>query len=134
MPGRVLNDFLGCWRVERALHHADGQTASFQGAAVWARSPLGAGYCETGFLILQGGERFAAERRYDWDKDLNVFFDDGRFFHQVPALGGEAAHWCDPDQYDVSYDFSDWPRWQAIWRVSGPRKAYTSETWYAPKA
>jgi hypothetical protein len=24
----------------------------------------------------------------------------------------------------VRYDFRDWPRWQAEWRVTGPRKDY----------
>jgi hypothetical protein len=51
-----------------------------------------------------------AKRRYLWDEKLNIYFEDGRFLHQVPVLGGVAAHCCDPDQYDASYDFTDWPK------------------------
>ena len=38
-----------------------------------------------------------AERRYRWDEKLNIYFEDGRFFHRVAAMSGAAAHWCDPD-------------------------------------
>ena len=34
------------------------------------------------------------------------------------------VHACDPDTYRVRYDFRRWPRWQAEWRVTGPRKDY----------
>ena len=34
------------------------------------------------------------------------------------------AHDCPPDSYRVRYDFRAWPRWQAEWRVTGPRKDY----------
>ena len=34
------------------------------------------------------------------------------------------AHDCPPDTYRVRYDFRAWPRWQAEWRVTGPRKDY----------
>ena len=74
--------------------------------------------------------RFRAERRYLWGPDLTVCFEDGRFFHQVPPEGGQAAHWCDPDQYEVSYDFRAWPDWQTRWRVVGPRKDYAMVSWY----
>jgi hypothetical protein len=43
-----------------------------------------------------------AKRRYLWDEKLNIYFEDGRFLHQVPVLGGVAAHCCDPDQYDAA--------------------------------
>ena len=121
---RQLADFLGEWRLSREIAQADGSVARFEGVARWvSRADGGADYSETGALITPQG-RFAAERRYLWDGDLRVYFDDGRFFHAVPAGGGAAGHWCDPDQYDVTYDFSGWPEWTAVWRVRGPRKDY----------
>jgi hypothetical protein len=71
-----------------------------------------------------------AERRYLWSADLSVWFEDGRFFHNVPPHGGPTAHWCDPDQYDGQYDFADWPAFRVTWRVRGPRKDYRMETLY----
>jgi hypothetical protein len=72
-----------------------------------------------------------AERRYLWDEKLNIYFEDGRFLLQVPALGGVAAHWCDPDQYIASYDFTDWPKWSCTCRIRGPRKDYTLHSRYS---
>ena len=128
MTGRILADFIGPWRLERRIEHADGTQARFTGQALWQPEGTGALYLETGDMRLDGGAVFRAERRYRWDAGLNVFFDDGRFFHTVPPQGGAAAHWCAPDQYDVEYDFGQWSGlqtgWQTRWRVRGPRKDY----------
>lgn len=124
---RVLADFIGDWRLSRQICHADGTRATFDGTARWEADGT---YVETGTLDM-GTARFSAERRYRWTDDLDVYFDDGRFFHAVPQCGGDAAHWCDPDQYDVTYDFSRWPEWTARWQVRGPRKDYVMLTTYA---
>jgi hypothetical protein len=60
-----------------------------------------------------------------------VYFADGTFFHRF-ALSPqpEAAHFCAPDQYDVTYNFTDWPHWSSTWRVKGPRKDYTMQSRY----
>ncbi|WP_230794485.1 DUF6314 family protein [Salipiger marinus] len=118
-----LEVFLGEWRLDRDIRHGDGSSARFEGRAVWRRDGAGAVCEEAGELILPQG-RFRAERRYLWGEDLVVRFEDGRYFHQVPPEGGHAAHWCDPDQYDVWYEFALWPVWTARWRVGGPRKEY----------
>jgi hypothetical protein len=65
-----------------------------------------------------------------------VLFEDGRFFHRFDAedpLPG-ASHACAPDAYRVRYDFRAWPRWEAAWRVSGPRKDYAMVTRYSRAA
>ncbi|MGR3802296.1 DUF6314 family protein [Marinibacterium profundimaris] len=132
IKARCLEDFLGRWRLEREITDALGPPARFEGFAEWrpeggadARSEDAPLLCvETGQLEVSGQGRFAAERRYLWAPDLSVFFADGRFFHQVPPVGGPAEHWCDPDHYRVLYDFSDWPRFRTTWEVSGPRKSY----------
>jgi len=106
-----------------------GAEARFEGVAEW--TPEGA-YEERGVLSVQGQPPMQAERRYRWDADLSVYFEDGRFFHKVPPSGGETGHWCDPDQYDVVYDFGTWPRWQVSWQVLGPRKNYEMISDYSP--
>ncbi|MCT4558910.1 MAG: DUF6314 family protein [Pelagimonas sp.] len=133
MVGLTLNDFLGDWHLTREIQHGDGAQASFEGQARWIADAGGADYRESGQLQMPGQGAFQAERRYRWDADLRVFFDDGRFFHSVPPLGGDSAHWCDPDQYDATYAFCDWPNWSCRWRVRGPRKDYTMTSRYCPK-
>ncbi|WGW03247.1 DUF6314 family protein [Tropicibacter oceani] len=128
----TLDDFIGNWDLARDIRHADGGVGLFTGQANWRREGAGAVYTETGTLDIPGQGRFAAERRYLWAPDLSICFDDGRFFHQVPAAGGAAAHWCDPDQYDVTYMFADWPRWSCTWQVKGPRKNYAMTSRYSP--
>ncbi|MFW2586727.1 DUF6314 family protein [Sagittula sp. SSi028] len=127
---RNLTDFLGFWQISREIAQADGTRALFTGHGTWTQRPDGgADYAETGQLEMGGG-RFTAERRYHWTPGLDVYFDDGRFFHRVPAGGGATGHWCDPDQYDVRYDFADWPAWTVVWQVHGPRKDYTMTSRY----
>tara|TARA_R110000851_G_scaffold27584_1_gene77446 strand:+ start:813 stop:1253 length:441 start_codon:yes stop_codon:yes gene_type:complete len=126
----TLDDFAGVWALERTIQHEDGTGARFTGHAVWRPDANGLAYHETGEMVLAEGVRFMAERRYLWSADLSVWFEDGRFFHNVPPHGGPTAHWCDPDQYDGHYDFADWPNFRITWRVRGPRKDYRMETLY----
>mmetsp|Transcript_2571 Transcript_2571/g.4365 ORF Transcript_2571/g.4365 Transcript_2571/m.4365 type:complete len:220 (+) Transcript_2571:108-767(+) len=121
---RVLADFEGGWTIARDIRPDAGPSARFEGQGVWSPGARGLSYVETGTLVMAGTAPMRAERRYHWTGDLSVFFEDGRFFHKVPATGGETHHWCDPDRYHVRYDFSDWPRFAVIWRVDGPRKSY----------
>lgn len=127
---RVLADFAGTWRLDRKITHGDGTQARFQGTAIWSGDETGLEYMEKGHLQMGQGPQMQAERRYHWGPDLDVHFDDGRFFHRVPALGGQTSHWCDPDTYDVTYDFTDWPCFTAIWQVHGPKKSYTLQSTY----
>lgn len=122
--GRVLSDFEGVWRVTRDIAHGDGARARFAGVARWVPVAEGLHYVERGEMRMPGHAPMQAERRYLWREDLSVWFEDGRFFHQVPETGGQAEHWCDPDMYRVRYDFADWPAFQATWEVTGPRKDY----------
>jgi len=130
---RCLVDFEGRWAIERTIDHADGTTARFVGEATFRPDGSdGLDYSEDGVLTLPGGQSMRATRTYRWDADLSVFFDDGRPFHKVPAAGGTTVHHCDPDTYRVAYDFGAWPRWQAIWTVTGPKKDYRMTSVYAP--
>jgi hypothetical protein len=129
-----LEDFEGSWQVDRVIHdHRAGATGRFEGTARFTRTGAGLLYFETGTLTLPGQPPFHAERRYRWhrgDAGIVVSFDDGRFFHVIDPATPDARHWCDPDTYDVTYDFGLWPDWQSVWTVSGPRKAYQMTTFY----
>lgn len=130
---RVLADFAGRWSLEREITPAVGPSASFRGQAVWSPDGNALRYVEEGQMQIEGHAAMQATRSYLWLPDLTVQFDDGRFFHQVPAMGGETGHWCDPDQYAVQYDFSRWPRFEVSWQVHGPRKDYRMLSRYAPE-
>ncbi|MEQ8901258.1 MAG: DUF6314 family protein [Roseovarius sp.] len=133
MRPRRLQDFEGAWRFTREVVEADGRRATVTGRAVWVRDGAGLAYTETGEMRIAGHVPMQVERRYSWDSDLAVSFEDGRFFHHVPPEGGETAHWCDPDQYDGTYDFGNWPEFTVTWRVRGPRKDYRMVTRYRPE-
>lgn len=131
---RTLAEFEGRWQINREIVHAEGARATFEGVAVWSREHGGLAYVERGMLLLPYAPPMQAERRYFWQPDLRVFFDDGRFFHQVPPAGGRAEHWCDPDHYVVDYEFATWPEFVVVWDVRGPRKAYRTQSRYTREA
>lgn len=130
MSNRTLSDFAGQWQLTRHITPKTGPAAHFEGTAEWQAAAGGLAYSEQGVMIVTGQPPMQAERRYFWAQDLRVFFEDGRFFHQVPPAGGQAHHWCDPDTYTGAYDFTDWPLFRVAWEVSGPRKDYHSITEY----
>ncbi|WP_233270357.1 DUF6314 family protein [Chachezhania sediminis] len=127
---RDLEDFAGHWRLSRRIVQADGPEARFEGEAVW--TPDGAGLTceERGLLQIGDQPALQGTRRYLWRPGLQVFFDDGRFFHAVPVEGGRAEHHCAPDHYVVDYDFSGWPSFATVWTVEGPRKSYRMASTY----
>jgi len=128
-----LADFLGDWRVDREISNADGEETRFEGFARFEGSSSKANYTERGQLRLANGVALQAERRYLWeeiDGQVRIFFEDGRHFHDLPEIGEIAHHFCDPDTYDLTYDFAAWPEWQVTWRVQGPKKDYFAVTCY----
>ena len=129
-----LRSFVGTWRVSRTiLDHGAGPDGRFVGTAIFSDAQDGLIYNETGELTLDGLAPFKAERRYLWrstESVIAVSFADGRPFHSFDPDMPEATHWCDPDTYHVTYDFSAWPVWTSIWDVQGPKKAYQMVTSY----
>ena len=119
-----LTNFNGLWQLSRAITHANGGQAQFEGTANWAPHPDGLFYEEVGQLRIENAQPIKATRSYIWKVGLNIYFPDGRFFHQVPLNGEEAHHNCPPDDYRVRYDFAKWPSFSAKWRVTGPKKDY----------
>lgn len=134
-------DFEGAWRIRREIADALSGPGRFVGQATLTRAgPDDMLYAEEGVLTLAQGGSFAAARQYHWTEEpgaggVRVHFADGRFFHRFDlGTRAEAAHFCDPDQYDVTYDFTNWPRWSSSWRVTGPRKDYTMQSWFTREA
>ena len=129
-----LEDFAGHWQISRQIDdRRAGAVALFEGNAWfdWASGDLI--YAEDGLLQVPGQPPFRATRRYIWRRakaGIAVFFEDGRPFHTISDSRPDAAHWCDPDDYRVTYDFAAWPEWRAVWTVFGPRKDYRMDSVY----
>ena len=119
------------WVLTRSIEHADGSTATFDGHATWVAQNDGRVLCtEAGEMRIGEGPGMSASQTYLWDVDLQVFFPDGRFFHQVPLGGGDVHHHCAPDQYDGHYSFHSLTAFSVLWRVTGPRKDYVMRSTY----
>jgi hypothetical protein len=134
-----LQAFTGLWDVERDVEDVRaGRAGRFSGTARFAPDPEGLAYAEAGTLSLAGVPPMPASRRYLWRDGgagtIEVRFEDGRLFHRFCAdePAPAAAHDCPPDRYRVRYDFARWPRWQAEWRVQGPRKDYGLVSRFSP--
>ena len=140
MSPACLQDFAGRWRMRRRIEGRvgaakAGSSASFDGIATFTPTKGGLEYAEAGELRLPEQGRFHATRRYLWRPvagGVDVCFADGSDFHHfdlgLPVVC--AWHDCLPDVYEVSYNFTHWPDWRAIWRVQGPHKDYTTITDY----
>jgi hypothetical protein len=123
--------FAGVWHIERVIEDVRAaRTGTLTGEARFALTPDGLAYVEEGTLAFPDSPPMQATRRYLWrdggSGTIDVWFDDGRFFHRFDAEdpAPAASHDCPPDSYRGRYDFRAWPRWQAEWRVTGPRKDY----------
>ncbi len=128
-----MEDFTGClWAISRQIiDHTQDAKLTFTG-----RCEVSDGwYQETGQMVLPDGQALSGTRRYRWDATLegvDVYFDDGQFFHWIDLAHAapQAWHFCDPDDYSVSYEFTKWPAWASRWKVKGPRKNYEIHSSY----
>lgn len=133
---REISEFAGMWLVRRFIEDRFGrQTGEFRGVAILRPKEDGQwSWGEDGKLKMGDEMPVTATRFYLWrqgPEGIEVSFEDGRPFHSFTPDGSvQAAHWCDPDDYRVSYDFSHWPAWTAEWRVTGPRKDYVMISHY----
>lgn len=130
-----LADLAGKWWLNRVIEDARaGETGQLTGTASFADQGEYWLYAETGTLVLPGREPLAASREYrffDNPDGAEVCFADGRPFHAIRWDQPEAVHECPPDLYRVRYDFTGFPRWQAVWQVTGPRKDYIMTSTYS---
>ena len=129
-------DFAGKWRITREIKDHSGGTTTFYGEANLSGCDDQMRYSESGQVTLSNNRTIQAERTYLWrkgsDGQIDVYFDDGRFFHRFSAGKPYAEHLCGDDHYKVIYDFTQWPVWYSTWRVNGPRKDYTMVSCYSP--
>lgn len=131
--------FTGSWALHRHIFDLDSQwLGRLEGQADLTPEGEALNYFEQGQLQFGGLTAMTATRRYFWhfpDEDrVEVTFEDGRAFHHFAPneTRAEATHFCDPDTYDVTYDFSGWPVWRVEWRVEGPKKDYRMVSVYSP--
>lgn len=126
----ALKDFTGNWSVQRSIDdrraNAEGK---FEGEAIFSEEGAGLVYEENGTLTLGDIASMHASQKFHWQpdgKDVAVYFSDGRYFHGISLEDrADDRHFCDPDRYEVTYDFSAWPVWTTRWKVIGPKKDYT---------
>ena len=121
-----LHDLEGVWQLDREIEdrHA-GTRGRLEGSCRFRRDGAGLRQEERGWLTLGGGAPLRAGRVYLWRAEgdgLAVYFEDGRAFHVLGPGRLADRHWCDPDRYEVRYDFTGWPAWTQRWRLTGPRK------------
>lgn len=128
-----LEDFTGClWAISRQIiDYTEDAKLTFTGRC----EVLDGWYHESGQMVLADGKILSSARRYCWKAcadGVNVHFDDGRFFHLIDLsnTAPKATHFCDPDDYAVSYDFTQWPVWTTLWLVKGMRKNYEMHSSY----
>lgn len=130
----TLDDFEGAWVIDRRIVHDDQPDAQFRGSARFIPGGEGLLYEEKGLMKIDGLRPVSAQRNYVWREasggGIEVLFEDGRAFHKIDFANPTDTHWCDPDIYEVSYHFGQWPDWIATWKVNGPRKAYRMVSTY----
>jgi len=124
----------GRWLLTRKITHSTNVQNHFTGEAHFDRSGPRLIQTETGQLSV-ADQSLEAKQRYFWEAKgrlLNVYFSDLRPFHSIPlnAAHPSTVHLCDPDRYEVAYDFSAWPQWETRWCVEGPRKDYVMHSIY----
>ena len=132
MTSLAPGDFAGAWALDREIEdHLTKRPGRFTGTAWLSASETGLRYDESGHLSFARQPPLLATRAYLWnwqtDDTVAVRFDDGRPFHGFRPAGRSEGieHLCGADRYEVTYDFTAWPAWTAVWRVQGPRKDYT---------
>ena len=133
-----LDDFTGRWRIARRIEDDwMGTTGLFEGVARFTPTGDGLRYDEVGELMLPQEPPMAASQRLLWRADgdaIAVAFADGRPFHRIATGARVVQDWhdCEPDSYEVTYNFTRWPEWRMIWKVCGPRKDYVSISDFRP--
>ena len=130
-----LQDFAGCWTLRREIAGADrAPMGCFEGRAQFVLEGATLIYRETGRLTLDA-QSMEARQTHTWRQDgarIFVTFADGRPFHHFDTSVStpRARHLCAADTYVVSYDFGQWPEWEAEWAVTGPSKDYRLRSSY----
>ena len=129
------------WRFHRHIvHHDTGQVADIHGTVSWQEMSQPEAifmlqYCETG--VIQVGTYTGKASQTHWytfptAATVDIYFSDKRFFYTLDLTTGrcDIRHPCGDDTYDGACEALSDTTYQQIWRVTGPRKNYTSHTSY----
>ena len=124
-------DFIGVWRVRRLLiDHFGSAHLNFTGQARIEADAV----TETGLLHGRRGT-MEARRFYRLAMDaagIDILFADGSPFVRLGLSASQRVHHqCGSDLYQGRFLFRSRDCFAESWRVSGPRKRYTSLTRYA---
>jgi len=125
----------------RVIHQYTSQVAYIDGTASWqntdesdtVQSLL---YHETGVIRLENYTGTATQTyRYAFPSHTvaEVYFNDGHFFYTLDLTTSHCKiqHLCREDVYHGVFDAISETTYQQIWRVTGPRKDYTSRTTFS---
>lgn len=131
-----LEGFVGKWRLNRTILQSNGDEFVFAGQANFTWHEARLLYQEAGLVTAPNGSTLQAERTYFWQlgetNQIDVYFDDERYFHSFSGVAPFADHLCGDDYYKVNYNFDQWPLWESSWQVTGPRKDYRMISRYQP--
>lgn len=123
------------WRVERTLEdRRRGERWAFRGVASFAPGEARWVYEERGRLVGPRGAN-SASRRYLYQargSDVDVYFEDGRFFHSLSAEqfpDFSFDHRCGRDLYRGALRINT-RDWVLGWTVTGPQKDLRISTTY----
>ena len=131
MSPRRLEDFAGRWRFRRrieGLSAAPGQV--FDGIAVFSPVPDGLNYQESGEAWPD--RRATSLKWRAVGQGVDLCFADGSDFHHLDLSNPVASAWVEADgvRHELSYNFTRWPDWRAIWRLRDPASDTTMITDY----
>ncbi len=127
------------WHFKRRIiHHSSNQIATIDGVVSWEKvSGVDAEqtllYREHGVIQLASYKGKATQTyRYEFPSDAiaEVYFSDGRFFYtlNLTSTHCDIHHLCGADTYEGQFDVISKTEHHQRWRVTGPRKDYTSHT------
>ncbi|MBT4628119.1 MAG: hypothetical protein HOC63_15700 [Rhodospirillales bacterium] len=126
----------GRWSVDRKMtDRQSGASGTFTGSAAYTPHDGHLRYEEGGQLCF-GDYGDTAFRRYDFafpsTATAQVFFDDGRAFHDLDLSNGHwrTEHFCDPDHYDGIFQVISDNAYVCQWAISGPKKDMALHTTY----
>ena len=116
---RDLGAFAGRWHLTRRIEKLGaGNGRPYPGVAVFSPDADGLRCREAGEIRLPGGIGGETLWRAVGD-GVDVCFADGMDYHHFslsyPVV--TAFYESGSMRHELSYNFSHWPRWRAIWRV-----------------
>lgn len=118
----ALADFTGRWHFTRRI---EGQGPApgclFAGIAEFRPIADGLSYSEAGEAHLDGRAPRLLWRPSDRadGPGVDLYFDDGSDFHHLDLSAPVATAWYQSGnwRHELSYNFTRWPQWRAIWRL-----------------